>query len=416
MFCLSLKRFRWSWPAFLAMIALILLCTACSDEDTPLSNECKILSFTIEGAEVDMTYGSPVIVVPAGTDVSNLTPMIEISEGATISPASGVAQDFSKPEGVSYTVTAASKNISTSYTIQVRYRTGLKAFSLQFLNTKYEGVVDPVKGEIRVIVGFSNIRLYGQIGEELLTNVTLEDGFRMEPASGAPIDIDHPVIHTVYDDATGTMTNYKLVVINSDAMLKFVNLNIPGVESGLIRGVPAGTSLPEYTEDLAEWDFIFRVLTTDDISAVTLAVSDRNRPERATFVPALDEPQNFDQDITYTITAEAGNTWNMKVRVVQEKFISANSGDYRDAESYPQGEYSLQMSYRAISPVVGAKLIAESNNEEYGGTTDNQPGGSEGTMTLSFVPTNTIPVGYYKLHVTLQNGDSFLTKTRVHRW
>ncbi|MGQ9847243.1 MAG: DUF5018 domain-containing protein, partial [Bacteroidales bacterium] len=43
-------------------------------------------------------------VMPYGTDVTNLTPTITISQGATISPLSGVAQDFTNP--VQYTVLA----------------------------------------------------------------------------------------------------------------------------------------------------------------------------------------------------------------------------------------------------------------------------------------------------------------------
>ena len=42
--------------------------------------------------------------VPAGTDVTSLAPTVEVSDGATVSPASGVVQNFSNP--AKYTVTA----------------------------------------------------------------------------------------------------------------------------------------------------------------------------------------------------------------------------------------------------------------------------------------------------------------------
>lgn len=69
-------------------------------------NEKSILSFTIDGVEgeINEIAKSVVVMMPEGTDVTHLIPTIEVSEGATVSPASGEAQDFSAP--VTYTVTA----------------------------------------------------------------------------------------------------------------------------------------------------------------------------------------------------------------------------------------------------------------------------------------------------------------------
>lgn len=76
------------------------------------SSEAKITNFIIDDEAV---VEQPVINEEAGTivfavneEVESLkfTPIIEISEGATITPASGVAQDFSNNKKVTYTVTA----------------------------------------------------------------------------------------------------------------------------------------------------------------------------------------------------------------------------------------------------------------------------------------------------------------------
>lgn len=55
-------------------------------------------------ATIDASTKAITATVPAATDVTKLVPTITISDKATVSPASGVAQDFSKE--VSYTVTA----------------------------------------------------------------------------------------------------------------------------------------------------------------------------------------------------------------------------------------------------------------------------------------------------------------------
>lgn len=56
------------------------------------------------------------LTVPIGTDVTNLVPTITFSDGATIYPYSGVAEDFTNP--IIYTVTAQDGSIE-DYTVTV---------------------------------------------------------------------------------------------------------------------------------------------------------------------------------------------------------------------------------------------------------------------------------------------------------
>lgn len=67
------------------------------------------VSAAIDGAAITAT-------VPVGTNLSALVPTITLSAAATVSPASGVAQNFSSP--VTYTVTAEDGTTST-YTVTV---------------------------------------------------------------------------------------------------------------------------------------------------------------------------------------------------------------------------------------------------------------------------------------------------------
>ncbi len=75
---------------------------------TVVSGENDILSFGINGgtceATIDATTHTVIIGVENGTDVTALAPNVTVSEYASISPASGVAQDFTNP--VSYTITS----------------------------------------------------------------------------------------------------------------------------------------------------------------------------------------------------------------------------------------------------------------------------------------------------------------------
>lgn len=102
-------------------IAIMCVAVACKkDEPTPTpitppvvttkssAKDITKLSFAALSpaidATIDATNKTISATVPAATDVSKLVPTITLSDKATVSPATGVAQDFSKE--VSYTVTA----------------------------------------------------------------------------------------------------------------------------------------------------------------------------------------------------------------------------------------------------------------------------------------------------------------------
>ena len=88
---------------FLFMAALVLL-ASCGKE----SSEKKILSFKFAAPAVEATISESaktiVAVVPTGTNLTGLVPIITVSEKATVVPASGTVVDFTNP--VDFTVTA----------------------------------------------------------------------------------------------------------------------------------------------------------------------------------------------------------------------------------------------------------------------------------------------------------------------
>ena len=83
-------------------------------------NEKSILSFRFDALDedgiIDEVARRISFVLPAETDVTQLVPTIEVSEGATVEPASSVPQDFTNP--VTYTVTAQN-GTTAAYTVMV---------------------------------------------------------------------------------------------------------------------------------------------------------------------------------------------------------------------------------------------------------------------------------------------------------
>lgn len=91
---------------------------------TDQSSEAKITEFTFDSKEVvsqPVIDGTNITFMVTDTikaeELAALVPTIQISDKATITPASGVAQDFSKP--VTYTVTSEDGITTTTYTVSI---------------------------------------------------------------------------------------------------------------------------------------------------------------------------------------------------------------------------------------------------------------------------------------------------------
>lgn len=76
-----------------------------------------LVSFSINGVPgiIDQESKSISLILPDGTDVHDLKPVIELQSGIQVSPLAGVARDFSAP--VAYTVTKGGLNVV--YTVNV---------------------------------------------------------------------------------------------------------------------------------------------------------------------------------------------------------------------------------------------------------------------------------------------------------
>jgi len=94
--------------------------------------------------KVDATAKTISATVAAGTDVTKLVPTLTLSDKATVSPASGVAQDFSKE--VLYTVTA--EDAST-----VVYKVGVTVDKPAFNGLVYVGNLDGVLVAVDALTG-----------------------------------------------------------------------------------------------------------------------------------------------------------------------------------------------------------------------------------------------------------------------
>ncbi|NQX82603.1 MAG: hypothetical protein HRT66_11510 [Flavobacteriaceae bacterium] len=122
---------------FIALFSFI----SCS-EDEIKSNLNSMESFAIENIDLTFSGNDITATVPFGTDISALIATIEISEGATVSPASGEAVSYT--DGVvTFTVTAEDgTQLEYMVTITEVPASGLKtisAFTIEGLELTFDG-------------------------------------------------------------------------------------------------------------------------------------------------------------------------------------------------------------------------------------------------------------------------------------
>ena len=130
------------------------------------------------------------LTVPFGTTVTNLVPTITIT-GASVSPLSGVAHDFTNP--VTYTVTAADAS-TQDYTVTVTVASNpakaITAFDFDGLTPNVIGVVTESTHTVALTVPF------GTTVTNLVPTITIT-GASVSPLSGVAHDFTNPVTYTV---------------------------------------------------------------------------------------------------------------------------------------------------------------------------------------------------------------------------
>lgn len=111
----------------LAIITIASIFSSCI-KDEPLGKETDITEFTVDGngfISSDISVSSISVIVSEYADLSNVIPQINLSAGATISPESGVKQDFSEGP-ITYRVTSEDEKYHKDYIVSFIKPSSLK--------------------------------------------------------------------------------------------------------------------------------------------------------------------------------------------------------------------------------------------------------------------------------------------------
>ncbi|WP_164466981.1 DUF4960 domain-containing protein [Chryseobacterium taklimakanense] len=145
----------------------------------------SISSFQVNGVagDIDNIADEITVTLPYGTSVKALSPSIQLSQGATVSPNSGTTVDFSQP--VKFRV--KNGNIYKDYKVTVHAQAPILSF-------KINGLTATINHSSKTI---SLVMPDGTNLTSLQPVIEMASGVSIAPASGATINFNAPVLFTV---------------------------------------------------------------------------------------------------------------------------------------------------------------------------------------------------------------------------
>ena len=215
-----MKNFKKLMALVLIILSGLTLFNGCIVEDDVLlekSSEKKILIFRFDEvspvviANIDQNSKTIITTLPSTTNLKSLTPYIEVSEKATVSPSSGAKVDFTSP--VHYTVTAEDGS-ETKYIVTISLDDPLlvKSAEKKMIAFRFDQFVPAVIATIDQTAKTVTAVLptKADIGN-LIPYIEVSEKATVSPASGTAISFTAPVNYIVTAE-DGTEVVYVVVL------------------------------------------------------------------------------------------------------------------------------------------------------------------------------------------------------------
>lgn len=311
------------------------------------SKEAKITSFK-EGSivyELDESTKKITYTYPNGTDVTALSPTIEVSVAATVNPASGEAQDFSK--AVKYVVTAEDGTTKQTYVVNVVVKKNNEAKITSFKEGDNVYTIDEEKKEI------THTYPYGTNVSALTPTIIVSDKATVTPAVGELKDFSSPVKYVVTAEDGKTKQTYTvLVTVAKNNEAKIISFE---------------KSWDRYKIDESRKEITFTYPVGTDVRALTPTVVVSSG---ATVVPISGLLQDFTNPVKYVVTAEDGitqQTYTVIVTVTVKETVQQTANGIikliNSAEHNPGDKVTFQgKEYTVVDKTLLKTMVT---NKEY---------------------------------------------------
>ncbi len=271
--------------------SLVLYTVTAEDEDvnvytvhtTVARNYAKeITEFSVAGVSGTRSGYNISVTLPYGSSVDSLTPSITTT-GASISPESGVAQDFTDP--VTYTVTAAdgtSQDYLVTVTPALNPAKEITEFSVAGVSGTFSGT------DIYITIPYLS-------SAKDRTPTISYTGASISPAIGVAKDFTDPVTYTV-TAADGTHQHYVVTVtVAFNPAKEITEFSVAGV-LGTISGTNISVTLPYGSS----------------VDSLTPSITSTG----ASINPSASIAQDFSDAVTYTVTAADSTHQDYLVTVI----------------------------------------------------------------------------------------------------
>ncbi|MDR2491557.1 MAG: DUF5018 domain-containing protein [Spirochaetaceae bacterium] len=280
------------------------------------STENTIEEFFLLGHEgvIDQQGQTITVDLPASymSSITSVVPDVILHTGASISPPAATARDFSVP--VSYIVTSKSGSQKT-YTVNVAIA-GID--SADILVFRLEGVLAKITGtEITVTVPYET-----DLTEPLLPIISHNGAsFAIDPAP----DLDGRVefggnVTITITAANGTTKVYTIIVTQALCPYKTITDFIMQYAGGQSVGfISNNSNIPESQGNITGSTITVIVPNGTDCTSLTPAIT---APGARSISPASGVARNFEDPVTYLVTAEDGTTHVYTVHVMPSDLTS----------------------------------------------------------------------------------------------
>lgn len=267
----------------------------CIEPYTPMNGN-DIVNFTIPGqignSTISTTNRTVFIDMPSGTNLTSLVPTIELSQNATINPASGAAQNFT--DTVTYTVTSES-GIEKIWKVKVNI----------VLSSANDITSFNIPGQASSNISATNhtvnvLMPYGTSVISLTPTIAVSAGATINPNSGVAQNFTYPVNYIVTAENSTQQIWTASVTVAQNTANDILSFAIASQDSSVVNAnnhtvkiyMPAGT------------------IVTALVPTITVSPA-------ATINPASGVAQNFTYPVSYMVTAQSGaqQLWTATVYV-----------------------------------------------------------------------------------------------------
>ncbi|MEC5395960.1 hypothetical protein [Bergeyella sp. RCAD1439] len=404
-----MKKIRFIF-LFVVLISACGLLDSCDREtltETKKSSEKEIVSVSVKNAsaKVDNTKFTVDVEIPANVTNLNLETTIKVSPMATLDVDETSIVNY---ETVKAFVVTAEDGTQRSYAVNVLRREGFRLVKLK-AEYNYEALIDEENKTLTFYINKDKTKQFN-IVPTLVVEVSDGASYRISSGSGS-VDVENPPsVVLIKSDKTEVEYQVRVKNFNNVVQLFSVPYNNKGYTNLYPHAVSAYFASPSIKAGLTDRDFIVRMLETENLSAKIPRIV---LPINATISPAPDTPQDFNQDVAYKITSEAGTENAFKVRVIKEKLII--SGESIDDRSSIEGLHNGRgfFYYIAVSKIKTMKFVGVDRSYEFTTEFSDYKSNFSEENYVTFSVNSTVPAGKYRLVATLEDGSVVETYYRL---